>query len=89
MFDRRCGSVVMKVMQYLQHQLLLIVRHGVRLQVAQATSAAMRGRIACMDTSATELVACDESGHVATLSLSDAALLHQSVGGEAHANITR
>lgn len=66
-FDRRCGSVVMKV--------------------AEATSSPMRGRISCIDATATELVVCDDSGHVSTLAAANAALIHRSVGGEAHSNI--
>jgi hypothetical protein len=49
----------------------------------------MRGGIASIDAALTELVVCDDSGHVATLSASDGALLHRSVGGEAHGNIAR
>lgn len=66
-FDRRCGSVVMKA--------------------AAATSAARPGAIACIDACAAELVVCDESGHVATMTADHAALLHSSIGGEAHGNI--
>ena len=49
----------------------------------------MRGRISCIDATATELVVCDDSGHVSTLAAANAALIHRSVGGEAHSNIVR
>ncbi len=83
-FDRRCGSVVMKVCSS-SSTLSPLIYH----QVAQASSAAARGRIACIDATASELVVCDDSGHVATLSATTAALQHHSVGGEAHGNIAR
>jgi hypothetical protein len=83
-FDRRCGSIVMKVCS-VAPALPPLIYH----QAAQASSAAARGSIACIDATATELVVCDDSGHVATLSVNSVALQHHSVGGEAHGNIAR